>query len=216
MDDYATVVGVIADMRQRGITRPAGPEVYFPYTQRPNRTYSMTLVVETTLDISAIGNQLRDAVREVDPAVAIRPQPLETRVGAQLAAPRFRTQLLSAFAAIAVALAAFGIFGVVSYSVARRTRELGIRLALGAAARDVRRLVLRRALTPVVIGLFVGSTVALLGSRLMSGLTFGVTNTDPLTFGAALSVLLAVAVLGAWLPAQRATRVDPLNALRAE
>jgi len=213
---YATIVGVVGDIRQRGIDTAAVPEVYFPYAQRPNRTFSMTLVVETTLDAAAIGGQLRALIREIDPAVAIRPQPLAARVGAQLAAPRFRTGLLAGFAGVAVALAAFGIFGVVSYSVARRTRELGIRLALGAAGSDVRRLVLRRALTPVVIGLFVGSTAALLGSRLLAGLTFGVTNTDPVTFATSLALLVAVAFLGAWIPAQRATRVNPLAALRAE
>jgi hypothetical protein len=216
IETFATVVGVIGDVRHRGIVRPPTPEVFFPYAQRPTRTFGMTLVARTDLPTAALAAPLREAVRQIDAGVPVRVDRLEDRLATQLAGPRFRTGLLSGFAGVAAALAAFGIFGVVSYSVARRTREMGIRVALGARASDVRRLVLRRALTPVAAGVFVGGTAALLASRLVSSLTFEVRNTDPVSFAAAIGLLLAVALVGAWLPARRATRVSPLEALRSE
>jgi len=213
---FATVVGVVADMRHRGVAREPVPEVFFPYAQRPARTYTMTLVARTDRDVAVVAPELRSAVRAVDAGVPVRVERIEDRLATQLAAPRFRTRLLTGFAIVAVLLAACGIFGVVSYSVARRTRELGIRMALGARAGNVRAAVLRRALVPVLIGLFVGANLALLGSRFLAGLTFGVNNADPVAFIGALVVLLAVACAGAWLPAQRATRVSPLEALRVD
>jgi putative ABC transport system permease protein len=216
VQEFATIVGVVGDVRHRGLTRPPRPEVYFPYAQRPQRTFAMTLVAASALDATAVTTTLRAAVRSIDPSVPVRVMPVGERIGAQLAAARFRTRLLAGFAAVAVALAAFGIFGVVSYSVAMRRKEMGIRLALGASAMDLRRLVLRRALVPVAIGLFAGLNAAILASRLVAGLLFGVERTDPLTYGVAVGLLLAVAVLAALVPAHRATRVNPLTTLRAE
>lgn len=214
--EYATVVGVVADLRHRGLTIQPGSEVYFPYRQRPQRTFAMTLVAQGTLDPSSLGSALRSAVREIDPSVPVQAEPIAARLAGQLEAARFRTRLFSGFAAVAVALAVFGIFGVVSYSVAVRTREMGIRLALGARAGQLRALVLRRALVPVVIGLFVGLTVAMFASRLLASLLFEIDRIDPLTYAAAGGTVLAAAVVAAWWPAQRATRVDPLHTLRAQ
>jgi putative ABC transport system permease protein len=213
--EYATVVGVVSDMHHRGLTRPAVSEVYFPYRQRPQRTYTMTLVAQTGVDAASMTGAVRAEVKRIDPAVPVKLESIDARLDTQLAAARFRTRLFTGFAATAVALAALGIFGVVTYSVAARKREMGIRLALGARAADVRRLVLRRALTPVAIGLVIGINIALFTTRLLSGLLFGVHGNDPLTFVIASALLLVSAVAAAWWPAHRATRVDPLATLRS-
>jgi ABC-type antimicrobial peptide transport system permease subunit len=155
-------------------------------------------------------------VREIDPSVPVQVAPVSARLAPELAPARFRTGLLTALGVVALLLAGCGIFGVVSYSVARRTREMGIRLALGAGAASVRMLVLRRALAPVVLGMFAGATAALLSSRLIASLTFGVPPADPVSFMGSVAVLLAVAVLAALWPARRATRINPITALRSE
>jgi len=216
IEEYATIVGVVADTRHRGLTRPVVSEVYFPYRQRPMRTYGMTLVAQGGIDAAAMTSGIREVVRSIDPGIPAIVSPIEARLGTQLAAARFRTRLFAGFAVTALALAAFGIFGVVTYMVAARTREMGIRLALGARASQVRRLVLRRALTPVVIGLVAGVIAALLASRLLTSLLFEVDRSDPATFVGASLVLLGAAVVAAWWPAHRATRVDPLSTLRAQ
>jgi predicted permease len=214
--DYATVVGVVADVRHRGVGSPAVSEVYFPYTQRPQRTYGMTLIAQTGMDPTSLTGSIRAIVRSIDPSIPVELTSISDRLHTQFAAARFRTRLFAGFAITAVALAAFGIFGVVSYSVAARAKEMGIRLALGARAAHVRHLVLRRALTPVVVGLFIGVTVALFASRLLQGLLFGVERSDPVTYVLAGGLLLLSALAAAWWPAHRATRVDPLSTLRAQ
>jgi len=216
IQEFATIIGVVGDMRHRGLTQPAVSEIHFPYRQRPRRTFAMTLVAESHLDAASLTTALRAVVREIDPSIPLEVAPLSARLDQQLRPARFRTRLFAGFAVTALTLAGFGIFGVVSYTVAARTREMGIRLALGARAEHVRHLVLRRALTPVLAGLLVGMTVALFASRLLSGLLFGVERSDPLTYAVAGLVLLTVAAAAAWWPAHRATRVDPLSTLRAQ
>ena len=216
VEEYATIVGVVADVRHRGLTNPPVSEVYFPYRQRPARTFGMTLIAEGAVAEASIASAVRDVVRSLDPAVPAIVTPIGARLDAQLEAPRFRTRLFAGFAVTALALAAFGIFGVVTYMVAARTREMGIRMALGARAGHVRALVLRRALTPVALGLAAGLIGALFASRLLTSLLFEIERTDPITFLGAGVALLAAAVLAAWWPAHRATRVDPLATLRAQ
>jgi predicted permease len=216
VEEYATIIGVVGDMRHRGLTRPSVSEVYFPYRQRPGRTYGMTLVAQTTLDATAAASAIRNAVRAVDRSIPAVVEPIAERLETQTAAARFRTRLFGGFALTALALAAFGIFGVVTYMVAARSKEMGIRLALGARPAHVRHLVLRRALTPVVIGLAVGITVALFASRILSSLLFEVDRSDPWTFAGASATLLAAAIAAAWWPAHRSTRVDPLVTLRSQ
>ena len=176
----------------------------------------MTLVAATSLDPPVVAPQIRALVRRIEPEIPLEIDRIEERVGTQFSEARFRTGLLAAFAAVATLLAVCGVFGVVSYGVARRTREIGIRLALGARTAAVRSMVMRRALTPVAIGAALGVAGALAGSRLLSSLTFQVDSADPATFAAATTALLLAAVAGAALPAARATRVDPLIALRNE
>ncbi len=216
VEAFATIVGVVADVRHRGPTREVVSEVYFPYPQRPLRTFGMTLIAETGLDASTMTASVREAVRGIDPSVPVRLASIRERLDLLVAGPRFRTRLFAGFALTALALAAFGIFGVVSYSVASRTREMGVRLALGAGASSIRRLVMGRALAPVAAGLVVGTVASMFASRLLGGLLFGIERTDPVAYVAASAVLLAAAVLAAWWPAHRATRVDPLSTLRAQ
>jgi len=211
---FATIVGVVADIRHRGAQSTPSAEVYFDYRQRPRRTWGMTLVTATSMDASVAAPQIRAIVRRIEPEIPLEIDRIEDRIGAQFSAARFRTGLLGGFAAIATLLAVCGVFGVVSYGVARRTREIGIRLALGARTAAVRAMVLRRALTPVAIGAAIGVAGALAGSRLLSSLTFQVDSADPATFAAATAALVLAAVAGAALPAAKATRVDPLVALR--
>jgi ABC-type antimicrobial peptide transport system permease subunit len=158
---------------------------------------------------------LRSAVRDVDPDIPVSSMPINERLDAILSAARFRTGLFSGFAVTALVLAAFGIFGVVSYSVATRMREMGIRAALGARAAHIRRLVLWRALGPVLAGLMAGGTVAMFASRLLSTLLFEVERTDPMAYAVAGGLLLAAAVAAAWWPAHRAAQADPLTTLRS-
>lgn len=216
VQEFATVVGVVADMRHRGLTEPVVSEIYFPYQQRPFRTFAMTLVSKSDAHQASVAAALRQIVKSIDPAVPAQPASLTARLEGQLRGARFRTRLFTGFAATALALAAFGIFGVVSYTVAARTREMGIRLALGARAGQVRQLVLRRAMSPVLIGLAIGMTVAAFASRLLQDLLFGIERTDPAAYVAAALLLLGVATAAAWWPAHRATRVDPLATLRTE
>lgn len=176
----------------------------------------MTLVAQTELDAAAMTASVRAAVAAIDPSVPVRLVSVRDRLELLVAGPRFRTRLFVGFAATALALASFGIFGVVSDSVAARTREMGVRLALGARGADIRRLVITRALSPVVVGLIAGTLAAMFASRLLSGLLFGVERTDPSTYAGASATLLAAALLAAWWPAHRATRVDPLTTLRAQ
>ena len=216
VEHFATIVGVVADIRHRGATRSALPEVFFHYPQRPRRTYGMTLVSATTVDPSIAAQQLRAIVREVDPGIPVTIEGIEERIGAQFEAARFRTALLGSFAGIATLLAVCGVFGVVSYGVARRTREIGIRLALGARTGTVRSMVLIGALKPVAIGAAAGVAGALAGNRLIGSLTFQGDSADPASVAAAPVALLLAAFAGALWPAARATRVDPLIALRNE
>jgi putative ABC transport system permease protein len=214
--EFATVVGVVADMRHRGLTQPPVMEVFFPYAQRPFRTFATALVVRTTSDPSSAIPALRSAVRETDPSVPSAFTMLRDRVDLLVAPARFRTRLLTAFALVALALSAVGLFAVVSYAVARRTREIGIRMALGADARQVQRLVVWRGMIPVLAGTVAGGWAAVLLAKYVSGLVFQITPHDPAAFAAAIVLLPAVALFATWLPARRATRIDPTTALRAE
>jgi putative ABC transport system permease protein len=160
---------------------------------------------------------LRAIIHDLDPAI---PAPdislVRSSYAAELAAPRFNTVLLAIFAGLALVLAAVGLFGVLSYTVSRRTREIGIRVALGARADDVRSLVVRQGMFPVLTGLVLGVLAAFFTARLLTSLLYGVAPHDTIAFVAAGAVLTATALLACYLPARRATRVDPMTALRSE
>jgi putative ABC transport system permease protein len=215
LEPWRVVVGVVGDVKHHGLNVETRPEIYVPHAQAPTST--MTLVMRASGDATTMTASVREAVRALDADLPLfNVRTLEQLHNDALAPQRFNLWLLGAFACIALALAALGIYGVLAYSVSQRTHEIGLRLALGAQARDVLRLILRQALALTLIGLAIGGLGALALLRLMQKLLFEVSPTDPLTFVAITLLLLVVSLLACWIPARRATRVDPLVALRVE
>jgi putative ABC transport system permease protein len=213
--NWRTIVGVAHDIRQFGIREPARPAVYLPYRQVSFP--GMGVVVKVDGDPTEIAGDVRTAITAVDPALAASSiEPLQGLVDDALAPDRFVTMLLSVFAVIALLLAAVGIYGVVSFGVARRMREMGIRLALGADASDVLALVLRGTATIALIGVGIGLGGSLALGRFLEALLFEVEPNDPATMAATAAVLGGVAMLAAWVPARRARKADPVVVLRQE
>jgi len=213
--DYATVVGVVADMRQRGLADPPYSQAYAPVAQEAPRSAYLTL--RTSGDPTALAAAVRRSITELDPTLPVYDvRSMEERLADDVARPRLTSALTSAFALAAILLAAVGISGVVAYAVGQRTRELGVRQALGARPDDVVRLVVRQGMAPVVVGIVVGLLAAGAAARAVRGLLFGVGAADPLTYVLALVFLGSVAFVATWLPARRALRVAPAEALLAD
>ena len=212
-----TIVGVVGDVRQRTLSQPATPEVYYSVAQNFAQLTSQgsTLVVRAEREPEQLIAAIRAAIREINPGQALfRVETMEGVVQASLGETRLQTWLVGAFAAMGLVLAMTGIYGVIAYLVALRTREFGIRMALGADTGAVLRLVLRHGLWLTSLGLVVGISLAVLLTRVLRGVLYGVDTTDPVTFGA-MTGLLATAALAAYIvPARRASRVDPSIALR--
>jgi putative ABC transport system permease protein len=211
---WAAIVGVIGDVRGYGQHAPPMPEMYRPLAQVRD-TSSMSLVVRTSGQPSALTNTVRTALAEIDPAQPIFDlQTVEQMVSTSLDQRRFTLTLMVLFGGVALLLAMVGIYGVMSYSVVQRTQEIGIRMALGAQAGDVLRMLLRDGMRLVASGLLAGTAVALVLTRIAASLLFGVSASDAATYAAIASVLTAVALVAILLPARRAMRVDPMQALR--
>jgi predicted permease len=209
------VIGVVQDGKYRSLTEAQYPYLYLPLKQ--SFRARVTLHVRTSGAPAGYAAQVRAVLRTVAPDLpAYNVVTLEERVTRSLARERLIARLLTVFGIIALAIAAVGIYGVLAYSVARRTRELGVRMALGARSIDIIRIVVVHSLALVGAGLVTGVVAALLLTRLIATLLFGVTPTDPIAFAGAITVLALVALAATYLPARRATRVDPLTALRAE
>jgi len=211
-DQWIEVVGIAGDVRHT-ISKPPNPTVYIPYWQRDRSDF--TLVVRSAMDPLSIASPLRAAIHGLDPQLYVpQARTLEEVVDASVRQRRFQLSLVLGFAMAALLLAAIGVYGVVSQSVTQRTREIGIRLALGASRRHLWMVVAHRGMTPVAAGLALGIAAALAASHFLASLLFGVPQTDPATYVGVTAVLLAAASLACYLPARRATRVDPLVALR--
>jgi putative ABC transport system permease protein len=211
----AEIVGVVADVKQLALAESTRPGMYTPFPQTP--WPFMSIVVRTPGDPAAVTGSLRAVIAGLDRDQAPgKVKAVTEYVANSVATPRFTATLVGSFAALALLLAGFGLFSVMAYSVAQRRREIGIRMALGAQAGDVRSLVVSQAMRVGGVGLAVGLVGALAATRVLDSLLFGVTATDPLTFGGVCAALLAVLMLAAYLPARRATRVDPMIALRTE
>jgi len=213
-----TIVGVVGDVHFDSLTRAPEPQVYVPFPQAPFRARFTVSVVARAADARQQGQvaaALRDAVRRADPDVPIDMSSLDALLAGSVADRRLLLLLVGAFAAVALILAATGIYSVLSQAVAQRTSEIGIRMALGADGATVVRLMLRSAMTSVLAGVTIGTLGALAGTRVLQSFLFEVRPLDPAAFALAATVLIAVALLAAYVPARRATRVDPLSALRA-
>ncbi|HKV26169.1 MAG TPA: ABC transporter permease [Candidatus Acidoferrum sp.] len=209
------VVGVVGDVRDVSLSRKPGPIMYVPFAQAP--LYGAEVVARSSLNVSAVAAGIRQAVNSMDKNLPVTDvESFPEALGASVAQERFRTFLLSSFSLLALILAAIGIFGVISYSASQRSHEIGVRVALGAQRRDVLRLILGQGGRLALLGLGVGVLAALLLTRLMASLLYGVSPTDPLTFGAVIALLFGVALAACYFPARRAMSVDPLVALRHE
>ena len=215
--DWLTVVGVVADIRQRGLDRDVQPMIYVPFQQERNGFMRFVSFVARTATPASVVEGIRAEIRRAAPDLPIvGTVTMDEAVAASVAPPRFRMWLLVLFAMTATLIATCGIYGLMAYAVTQRRREIGVRMALGAERRDVLRLVLARALRIVVAGLIVGLAGAAGVTRVLQRFLFGVTPTDPIAFTIVTLLLMAVGLMAAWLPARRATRIDPCAALRAE
>jgi putative ABC transport system permease protein len=212
---WREVIGVVNDVKMNGVDRPTTMQTYLPFSQMPGA--SVGLVVRAERDPAALAPAVEQEIHAIDkdlPVFSI--WTMDQLLGNSIAQRRLTLVLLASFAALALLLAAVGIYGVISYAVRQRTHEFGIRLALGARARDVLALILKQGLKLTLIGIGLGLLAAYALTRLLESLLFGVRPTDALTFGVIVVVLLGVALLACWIPARRATKVDPLVALRHE
>jgi predicted lysophospholipase L1 biosynthesis ABC-type transport system permease subunit len=211
----SVIVGVVADVRAAGVDQVSAPAVYAPIGEIPG--FRLSVALRSRRAVEPFAPVLRARLRALDPQMLLsNVRTLDEVVSGAVSRPRFNLVLLSGFALLALALSAVGISGVMAYLVTRRTREIGIRMALGARRGDVLGLVLREGLSPVMAGLVVGAAVAVVAARLMRTLVFGITPLDPASFALAGASLVAVALVAAWIPARRAAAVDPLVALREE
>ena len=210
------VIGVVGNVRFEALQKPADPEFYVPVAQDPARSFDVVFRV-ASLNLAGLDASVKRAVHEVDKTLFV-PQldPMTKLLSTQLAQPRFNMVLLAVFAGVAMVLAAIGIYGVIAYSVTQRTREIGIRMALGAQRTQMLSMVLRQSLTLVVIGLALGLCASLGATRVMARLLYGVGSTDMFTYTLVVLLLGAAALLASYIPARRAMRVDPMVALRYE
>ena len=212
---WSTVVGVVGDVRQLGLDQEPPPIVYMPYQQFPLPFTNIS--IRSTAPAGTIATLVRAELAAIDPDLPPGDvQTLQDLLDNSIAQPRFRTLLVTAFALVALLLAAVGVYGLISYSVAQRTREIGIRMALGARPRQVLGQIMREGLTLALAGVGLGLIGALLAARVISTFLFGVQASDPLTFGSVALILLAVACLASYVPSRRALNVDPVRALRAD
>jgi putative ABC transport system permease protein len=218
--EWYTVVGVVADVKNNGLDQPAGTEMYYPYTQlnpSTERLRYLYIAIRSHSPAQAVISAVRREVAAIDATLPIsQVRTMDEVLSDAQSKPRFLTLVLTLFAGVALVLAAVGIYGVISYSVAQRTKEFGIRMALGAQHGKVVGLVLGRGLLLVIIGLGAGLVGALALTRFLSGFLFGITATDPATFAVVSLLLAGIAILASYIPARRATQVDPLVALREE
>ena len=215
--EWMTVVGVVADIRQMGLDRNVQPMIYAPFQQERSGFVRFVSFVARTNSPASVAEGIRAEIRRTAPDLPIETtRTMDEAVAASVAPPRFRMVLLVLFAIAATLIATCGIYGLMAYAVTQRRREIGVRMALGADRRDVLRLVLMRAFRIIVAGVIVGLAVAVGMTRVLQRFLFGVTPTDPIAFTLVTLLLMAVGLVAAWLPARRATRIDPSAALRAE
>jgi len=210
------VVGVVANTRHDSLAQPQGPEMYVPFAQDPGRSLDIVLRVSST-NLVGLNADVKRTLHEVDKDIYVPAlKPMTSFVATHLAQPRFNMMLLAIFAGVAMVLAAIGIYGVIAYSVTQRTREIGIRMALGAQKTQMLGMVLRQSMTLVVVGIVIGFIVALAATRVLATLLYGVSANDVSIYAVVITLLGAAALLASYVPARRAMKVDPMVALRYE
>ena len=215
-EPWFQIVGVVNDINYRALPRnpTPDPDVFAPFNDRAR---NFAVMVRGRVDPSGLAGAIRNEVRNLDKsAVVYSVLPMTERVSLQMTRARFTTWLMGLFAGVALALAMIGIYGVMAHAVTQQTREIGIRMALGAARREVLKMIVRRALKLAGIGVAIGIVAALSLTHLLRTLLFGVSPTDPLVLGGVSFLLVLSAIFASWIPARRATRVDPMVALRYE
>ncbi len=221
-DQWSTIIGIVGNVKHSGLDAEINPETYYNYLQIPPEAVavaeaSMALVIRTNTAPLAMVSAVRNEVRGLDPDQPVFDvKTMEDVVYGSVAQPRFRSLLLSLFAGLALLLAGVGLYGVTAYSVTQRSNELGVRMALGAEPGQILKLVMSHAMLLASFGLVIGVAIAFACARMMEGLLFGVRATDPASFGISCLVLLSIAALASFIPAVRATRIDPISALRTE
>jgi ABC-type antimicrobial peptide transport system permease subunit len=209
-----TIVGIVGDTHEYGLDAPTRPTVYVNLFQRPRSAVTVAMLSEA--DTQAVTSAARAILRDLNPEMPAKFQTLSQIYSASLGSRRFNVVLIGFFGITALLLATAGVFGVMAYSVSRRTREIGVRVALGAGAGDALRLILGQGLRTILIGVVIGIAGSLALTRTVKSLLFGVTATDPLTFASVTLLLVGAALLACYIPAHRATKVDPMVALRSE
>jgi predicted permease len=211
----STIVGVVGDVRHDGLDAPVQPTMFLAYAQAPDG--GMTIAVRSSGDAAAMTSAVREAVRSADATIPVYDvSTMREQVSRSLLAQRLSGSMIAVFAFMALVLATVGVYGLIAYSVAERRHEIGIRLALGARGRDVRRLVVRQGVRLTLTGVLVGLVGAVLVGRAMRSMLFGIGPVHVPTLAAVSLILLGVAVLASWIPARRAARTDPLGALRGD
>jgi putative ABC transport system permease protein len=214
--DPMTIVGVVGDVRQYGPAREPQPEIYMPYQQHFYNGATLFVVVRTAMDPTPLGPSIQRKARERSPEVSVRLTTLNALLAEHVATPKFRAWLLSLFGAVALCLAMAGVYGVMAFVAGQRSKEIAVRMALGAGARSVLWLMLSRGLKITAIGLTAGVLGAIASTRLVSGMLFQVQPHDVVTYAGVVGALGLLSLLATYLPARRATRLDPLLALRQE
>jgi predicted permease len=214
--EWRTIVGIAANVRNSGLAGKDDPEYYEVRHYGGSVRAGTTILVRSLLSPSGAAGAVRAGVAALDPTLPVEIQSMEQRIGKLSERPRFNTLLLGIFAGLGLLLAAIGLYGVVSFLVAQRREEIGVRMAMGASPGAIARLVLRQAAAWTAAGAVAGAIGALFAVRLVEHLLFRVPATDPWTFAAALGVLGAVALAAAWVPSRRAARLDPMQVLRRE
>jgi putative ABC transport system permease protein len=209
-----TIVGIVGDVHEYGLDAPPRPTVYVNLFQRPRASITVTMLSDA--DTRLVSSAARGIVQDLDPEIPVKFQTFSQVYSASLGSRRFNVILIGFFGIVALLLATAGVFGVMAYSVSRRTREIGVRVALGAASGDVLRMILSQGLRTIFIGVAIGIAGSLALTRTIESLLFGVTAADPVTFGGVTLLLVGVALLACFIPARRATKVDPMVALRYE
>jgi hypothetical protein len=210
-----TIIGIAGDVRARGLNLPPAPVIYVDYRQRGmNLNSSPTILLRSAVPTATVISSARGIFHDLAPDVPVKFSTFENEMDGWLADRRFLLLLVGLFAAAALTLAAVGIYGIVAFSVTRRTQEIGIRMALGAQRKDVLRLVVGEGARLAALGVAIGIAASLVPTRILSGLLFGISATDPGTFAALAALLAVVALLASYIPARRAMRLDPNHALR--